>query len=307
MKETQFQFPSHTGTGPISASRYDPEGGEGERVLVIHHGMAEHRARYRDFIGYLCDNHIRVYMHDMASHGQSHQKGTETGWFGEKDGWLSLIEDYRELVLRAGRENPGKKIILMGHSMGSFIVRVYTAKYPGDGFAGAIYMGTGGPNPAAAAGRRTAELLGMARGKKHKSKMMNQLAFGAYGKRFEGRTPFDWLSRDKKVVDRYMADEYCGFLFTVQGMHDLVSVNLESNTENWFRSVPKELPVLLVSGEEDPVGGYGLGVRKVAEKLGETGHSRVTLKLYPGARHEVLNELNREEVMRDVTDWILSI
>ncbi len=303
MNRQEFTFPSATGVCEISACTYLPAA-EPEAVLVIHHGMAEHRKRYEDFIRFLCGHGIAVYMHDMANHGESNKDMKEAGWFGEEDGWKHLIEDFRTVVQKAASEHPGRKLIVMGHSMGSFLCRLYTAKYPEDGFAGAIYMGTGGDNKAAGAGILLAKAIAAVKGKKHKSQLLNKMAFGTYNKRFEGRTDFDWLTRETPVVDKYIADPYCGYLFTVQGMEDLISANIASNMPEWYSAVPKELPILLVSGAEDPVGDYGAGVKAVADGLKETGHEKVTLKLYPGCRHEVLNETNRQEIMEDLLQWI---
>ena len=307
MKINAFEFPSATGVCVIHGASYMPDDGVYDTVVVIHHGMAEHQQRYEHFIRFLCEHGAAVYMHDMANHGVSNTDMALTGWFGKKDGWLGLIADFREMVRRAKRENPDKKLIVMGHSMGSFICRLYTARHPEDGFDGAIFMGTGGPNPAAAAGKTLAAVLGAVEGKKHKSKLLAKMAFGTYGKRCEGRTEYDWLTRETWIVDRYIADPYCGYMFTVQGMHDLIEANTESNAEAWYLGVPANLPVLLISGEEDPVGDYGNGVRTVAEKLKETGHTAVTLKLYPEDRHEVLNEVNREQVMTDILEWMESV
>lgn len=306
MKQKTFEFPSATGVCTISAEAFLPEG-EAEAVLVIHHGMAEHRERYGEFIRFLCGRGIAVYMHDMASHGKSRRPGEPAGWFGAEDGWRKLAGDYRTLVLRAAAEHPGKKLIVMGHSMGSFICRVYAAEHPEDGFAGAIFMGTGGGNPAAKAGLLLAGAIGALKGRKAKSPLLNRMAFGTYNRRFEGRTDFDWLTREKEIVDRYIADPECGYLFTVQGMADLIRVNAAANTEAWARALPKELPVLLVSGAEDPVGDYGKGVESVREMLESSGHTKVTMKLYEGCRHEVLNETNRQEVMEDLLDWIRAV
>ena len=198
-------------------------------------------------------------------------------------------------------------LIVMGHSMGSFLCRLYTAKYPEDGFAGAIFMGTGGANGATGAGLLMAKAIAAVKGKKHKSGLLNRMAFGTYNKRFEGRTDFDWLTRDTEIVDKYIADPYCGYLFTVQGMADLISANAASNLQDWYTAVPEKLPILLVSGEEDPVGDYGKGVKSVAEGLRATGHVNVTTKLYPGCRHEVLNETNRQEVTEDLLEWIRTV
>ncbi|MBQ8092525.1 MAG: alpha/beta fold hydrolase [Clostridia bacterium] len=304
MKKVDYTYPSATGVCEIAASCYMPEDRKWDTVLVIHHGMAEHQARYLGFIEYLTKNGTAVYMHDMANHGRSNRDFALTGWFGEQNGYKALVKDFRENVLRAKRENPGKKLIVMGHSMGSFICRLYTAWYPDDGISGAVYMGTGGPNPAAGAGKTAAKAIAAVKGKKHKSRTLDKLAFGTYNKTFEGRTAFDWLTRDNAIVDRYIEDQYCGFLFTVQGMHDLVEANVECNTDKWFNAVPKALPILLVSGAQDPVGSYSAGIKAVAAKLSETGHMNVTTKLYPDCRHEILNELNKDEVMADIVQWM---
>ena len=307
MKTAEYHYPSATGVCQIFANVYTPDDDEFDTVMVIHHGMAEHQARYLDFIRFLCENGIAVYMHDMANHGRSNTDYEDTGWFGEKDGYKALVKDFREMVLRAKRENPGKKLIVMGHSMGSFICRLYTAWYPEERYDGAIYMGTGGPNPMAGAGKALSAAIGRVRGKKHKSKMMNQIAFGTYGKGFEGRTTFDWLTRDTEIVDKYVEDPYCGFLFTVQGMNDLVRANAECNSDKWFRQVRMNLPILLISGALDPVGEASKGIEVIRTKLEQTGHTNVTVRLYPEHRHEVLNELDRDEVMKDILAWIRGI
>ena len=134
--------------------------------------------------------------------------------------------------------------------------------------------------------------------------MLNQMAFGSYTKRFEKRTPFDWLTRDKEIVDRYIQDPDCGYLFTVQGMHDLITVNTMSNAARWYREVPGGLPILLISGSMDPVGGYGKGVRQVHRDLLATGHENVKIRVYDGARHELFNEINAKDVLRDLLDWL---
>ena len=305
MQTREYRFPSATGVCEIAAAAYTPEDGQFSTVLVIHHGMAEHRARYLDFIRFLCAHGVAVYMHDMANHGSSNADFADTGWFGrENDGCRALIEDFRQNVSHAKAENPDKRLVVMGHSMGSFICRLYTARYPQDGYTGAIYMGTGGPNPIAGAGKAAASLLAAVKGPKYKSKWLDGLAFGTYGKGFEGRTAVDWLTRDQAIVDRYVADPYCGFLFTVQGMRDLIGANIASNADAWYTGVRRELPILLVSGALDPVGDRSKGVEAVRDRLLATGHTQVTTLLYPDCRHEVLNELNRDAIMADILAWI---
>ena len=304
MKNRAFSFSSATGVCDISAEAYLPESDSFSSILVIHHGMAEHRQRYLPFIRFLTDHGIAVYMHDMASHGQSVSPSGMTGWFGEHDGVSNLVRDFRTLMSHARQDYPEKKIFVMGHSMGSFICRLYLSTFPEDRPAGAVIMGSGGPNPAAKAGLVVASAIAKVKGKTYKSQILNQMAFGSYGKRFEGRTEFDWLTRDTAIVDQYVADPLCGYLFTVQGMYDLVQANIRSNSPEWFASLPKDLPLLLISGEEDPVGEYGKGVQAVADQLRSSGHNAVSLKLYPGCRHEILNETNRQEIMEDLLRWL---
>ncbi len=304
MKIEAYSFPSATGECEIYGNVYTPEEGEVNAVLVIHHGMAEHQERYRGFIEFLTGNGFAVYIHDMANHGKSNSDFAETGYFGEKDGYKKLVEDLKTTFDKAKSDYPDKKIIVMGHSMGSFIVRCFTAWYPDAGFAGAIYMGTGGANPIAGLGDKMSAMVAKIKGAKHKSKTLDKMTFGSYGKKTEGRTNFDWLTRDTAIVDKYIADEYCGFLFTAQGMNDLVKLNIAANTDEWYQQVPKDLPILLTSGAEDPVGEYAKGINGIYQRLAATGHQHVTLKLYPDCRHEILNELNKDDVMNDILNWM---
>ncbi|MBQ7739729.1 MAG: alpha/beta fold hydrolase [Eubacterium sp.] len=299
-----YNFPSATGVCNIYAAKYTPENGEYDTVLVINHGMAEHQERYLGFIEFLTSNGIAVYMHDMANHGKSNENFDESGWFGEKDGYKALVDDFKKNFDIAKSENPDKKIAVMGHSMGSFICRCLTAWYPDAGYAGAIYMGTGDVNPIAALGDKISALDAKIKGSKHKSKTLDKMSFSSYGKGFEGRTNFDWLTRDNDIVDKYIEDKYCGFLFSAQGMNDLIKLNIAANTPEWYASVPKDLKILLTSGEMDPVGPKAQGIKNINEKLGASGHTNVTLKLYPNCRHEILNELNKDEVMNDILDWL---
>lgn len=303
MKQEEFGFASSTGVCTITCRRYLPDGENVKAVFVIHHGMAEHQARYAGFIEYLTSNGYAVYMHDMANHGISNQKESELGFFGEKDGDKNLVKDLKHIVDTARSAYPDKKIIVMGHSMGSFVVRCFTAEYPNAGFDAAIYMGTGGSNPVAPVGQALASAVGKIKGIKHKSKTLDKITFGSYNDKFEKRTSYDWLTRDNAIVDAYIKDPLCGFLFTVQGMKDLIKLNVAANGKGWYDSVPKQLPILLISGAMDPVGGYGKGIKEVYGKLRETGHTDVTIKLYDGARHEVLNETNKADVYKYILDY----
>ncbi len=304
MKISEYSFKSATGVCDIHGCEYTPDDSEVKAVIVAHHGMAEHKERYNDFFEFLTSNGCAVFMHDMANHGKSNSDFSHSGFFGKKDGYRALVKDFKTSFDRAKAAYPNKKMIVMGHSMGSFIVRCFTAEYADAGFDAAIYMGTGGSNPAAGIGNALSSVLAKIAGHTHKSKLLDKLTFGAYNSRFEKRTPFDWLSRDAAQVDKYMADDYCGFLFSVQGMNDLVRLNINANSDDWYRSVPVHIPILLISGEMDPVGNYGKGLREVYSKLVQSGHSKAQLKLYTDCRHEILNEINKEDVYADILAFI---
>lgn len=304
MKKTEFTFPSSTGVCDIYACKYTPDNDEIKAVIVIHHGMAEHQARYFKFIEYLTANDFAVFMHDMANHGKSNKDFELTGFFGKRDGYIGIVADMNEMYSRAKTEYPDKPIFTMGHSMGSFVNRCFTAWYSNLGLAGTIYMGTGGANPIAGVGDKLSAIIAKMTGYTKKVALLDKMTFGKYNDRFEKRTDFDWLTRDAEIVDKYISDKYCGFLFSAQGMNDLVKLNIEANNDNWYSKLPKELPILVTSGAMDPVGEFGAGINQVGDKLKETGHTNVTVKLYENCRHEILNETNKGEVYADILEWL---
>ena len=200
------------------------------------------------------------------------------------------------------RNFPGKSFLL-GHSMGSFIARNAAAKYSED-FDAFIIMGTGGPNPASDLGLFLTSFIKCVKGGKHISTLADKAAFSTYNKKTGSDNPYAWLTHDEEMLTAHDADKYCMFKFTVSAMHDLVKLQKEANLKKWFRSVNKDMPIFIVSGDEDPVGGYGRGVKKVYERLSAAGVRDVTLKLYPGMRHEILNEVGRDEVESDILHWM---
>ena len=303
MQVKNFSFKSATGVCEIHGSEFIPETPV-NAVVTIHHGMAEHIERYADFVSYLNSKGIAVFMHDMANHGKSNQNPADLGYFGKKDGYKGLIKDYKTVFETACKEYPNVKHVVFGHSMGSFVVRCFDAQYPklSDG---SVYMGTGGSNPASGVGLAVASVISVLKGSHHRSKLMDKLAFGAYNAKFEKRTAYDWLTRDQVVVDKYIADPLCGYLFTISGMGDLLHLNTASNSKEWYDKVRKDLPILLISGAEDPVGEYSKGIDEVYNKLVRSGHTAVKEKLYPDCRHEVLKELNKEEVYEDLYSFIM--
>ncbi len=298
---TDSSFKSSNGTSTIHWVKWAPEG-EPKAVFQIVHGMSEYIDRYEPFAEYLNSFGILVCGHDHAGHGKSAEP-KDYGYFGEHDGWKRLADDVELLHKLVNEEYPGLPYIIMGHSMGSFVLRAYLSRY-GKDLAGAVIMGTSGPNPMASAGLPLLAVLRTFKGGRGHSGMMTAAAFGSYNKRISNsRTPYDWLSRDDSIVDAYVADPGCGFEFTLAGYEDLQKMLVFINKDSWYSRVPKNVPLLLVSGGEDPVGAYGEGPKTVAKKLMESGCD-AKLKLYDGMRHEILNEIGKEEPYEDIKNFV---
>ena len=300
----EFTFPSVSGLADIHAAAYLPENGEIRAVMQVAHGMAEHLERYEKFAAAVTDLGIALYINDHLGHGKSISADSELGYFGENDGWKNFVEDCHKLTLIAKAENPSKPFFFFGHSMGSFVARAYSLKYANE-IDGAIYCGTAGPNPASGVGQGLAKLIAKVKGNHHRSKLIDKIAFGTYNSKFEKRTAFDWLSRDNAEVDKYIADDLCGFLFTAYGYRDLMGLLGYVSSKEWFNGLDKKLPVLIISGAMDPVGEYGKGINTVCNKLYKAGKDNITKILYPNARHEILNEKACfDAVVKDVSNFI---
>ena len=303
----EFTFKSNSGLADIHCASYIPENGEIKAIVQVAHGMAEHLERYEAFAAELCKNGVAMYINDHLGHGTSVASKSELGYFGEKDGWKHFVEDCHKLMEIAKSENPGKPYIFFGHSMGSFVARAFSAKYASE-INAAVYCGTAGPNPAAGAGQMVADLIIKLKGDHYKSKLIDKMAFGTYNSKFEKRTAFDWLSRDNFQVDKYIADEYCGFLFTAAGYRDLFALLSYVSSKEWFENLSKELPVLIISGAMDPVCNYSKGIDQVCNMLKSAGKTNVQKILYPDARHEILNEeACFDTVCKDVLGFIDSV
>ena len=298
---TGFTFLSTDGKTQLHGMRWEPEGRSVRAVLQICHGVAEHIARYDAFARYLNELGIAVVGHDHLGHGGSLPEGGTPVYFGEGNTWHTVVDDIYVLHQRIRLWYPDVPLCIMGHSMGSFIARNYTAKY--NDVQAAIFCGTSGKNPAAPIAIKLASFVGKSRGSRHKSEFINNLAFGNYNKKFDNvKTEFDWLTRDENEVQKYIDDKYCGFLFSAAGYKDLFSVLNSVSGKDWYEQLSTDIPVLVVSGSMDPVGDYSKGVTQVAEDLKATGHD-VTLKLFDGDRHEILNETNRDEVEDYIAAW----
>ncbi len=296
-----LRFLSATGLGEIYVHTWIPSGTPAA-IVQIAHGMAEHISRYDEFASFLNQNGILVVGNDHAGHGKSIGENAMKGYFGERDGWRLLVEDMRRLHNETAALYPDVPYILFGHSAGSFLARAYAAQY-GKDIAAFIFSGTAGKNPAIPIGRLIAKLEVLRNGHAKPSKLLDKMSFGTYNKSFKPtRTAFDWLSRDAAEVDAYVKDPLCGFVFTAEGMLDVLNVLDFVSGVGWAKNVP-QVPVLLLSGSEDPVGMRGKGVMEVYAWLKETGHS-VGCRLYKGFRHEILNEKNRNEVYQDILSFI---
>ncbi len=297
-----FSFPSVQGLS-LSARKWVPEG-EARGVVQLVHGMAEHIDRYDGVAEALNEHGFLVVGHNHLGHGES---APVKGFFGDRNGWQALIDDVHTLRGLTEKENPGLPYFLLGHSMGSFVVRCYLTEHS-EGLKGCVLSGTGDFAPGAVSGGLAiSNLICLFGGKKKESPLINRIGFSASNKPFApNRTDFDWLSRDEGEVDRYVADPLCGFLFTAGGYRDMFLGLKRMSSLPDLQKIRKDLPVLFISGGSDPVGGMGAGVRKVAESYRAAGLRDTEVKLYPDARHELFNELNRKQVFADLSAWLES-
>lgn len=299
----EYTFPSSSGLADIFVRCRMPKDGEIKAVFQMTHGMAEHGERYEEFAEKMCEAGYAFVINDHIGHGKSIKSKADYGYFGNEKNSKGdcFVDDVHTLTLMLKQEF-NKPIILMGHSMGSFVARRYISKYASD-IDGAIICGTSGSNPGAKAGIFLAGTISKVKGEKYRSKLIDKIAFGSYNKKFEGRTAFDWLSKNTPNIDKYIADDGCGFLFTASGYKNMFELLDSVSSPDWYKAVPNELNMLLVSGADDPVGNYSQGVIEVYNKLKQTNHKNAEYKIYAGDRHEILNELDRETVFADIIEW----
>ena len=303
--KTEFYYDS-LGGGRIHACRWIPEGGV-KAVVQIVHGIAEHVERYQDFAEFLCGRGILVVAEDHMGHGGSICDATPRGCF--RGGWKAAIKDTYRLLKNTMDAYPGVPYILFGHSMGSFMARSILARHPGSGISGAIICGTAWmPEAVVQAGRALSAGICATKGEDYPSPLLQKMMFGGYTKKIEHpRTPSDWLSRDGKIVDAYEADPLCGFIPSAGLVKAMMDGILYIQDEKNLDQMDKGLPCFFIAGGDDPVGSYGAGVRKAAEEFRKHGMMRVEEKLYPLCRHEILNEINRQDVYEDISGWIETV
>ncbi len=305
MRKEEFYFDSRDGQNKIHAVRYVPETDNVVAVVQIVHGMAEYIERYEEFAQFMTDRGFVVTGDDHLGHGKTVPEGGTFGYFCEQDPATVVVRDVHRLKKMTQALYPGVPYIILGHSMGSFITRNYMYRY-GNGVPGLIIMGTGmQPCGAVIFGKLVAAIQKRLYGSKHVAHFLAKCALGSSNKRINPlRTHADWLTRDEVIVDAYIADPFCDFTFTVNGYETLFELIARLYRRENLEKIPKDLPVLMVSGAEDPVGEYGKGVAKAYESLKEAGLENIQMKLYADDRHEILNELDRATVMQDIYDWI---
>ena len=302
-----FRFLSSDGKTQLHACLWIPdEKSKFRGVLQIAHGVAEHIGRYDDFARYLNQQGIVVAGHDHLGHGQSLPEGGIPVYFGEENGWTHAVDDIHGLHEILAKRFKRLPHLIMGHSMGSFLTRTYLIRYPGEKKV-AIIMGTGWqPGYMLTGGSLIAKRFYYKNGGSSTGDFVTALAFGGYNRAFApNRTGFDWLSADPENVDRYIADPLCGADATVGLFRDMLGgIRFNQKPAN-LKKMDTSMPVLFIAGEDDPVGAMGKGVKRSCAAFQKAGMQDVTLKLYPGLRHEILNEKPMQQtVYADIHDWL---
>jgi len=299
---TDFWYDSK-GAGRIHGCRWTPEG-EPKAVVQILHGIAEFVERYDDFANFLTRHGFLVVAEDHMGHGQSINGEGIRGYF--HGGWFTAIEDSMQLMQDVKTDYSDLPYILFGHSMGSFMARTILCKYPDCGLTAAVICGTGWqPAFALPALIRVVEAVCKKSGETDPNEKLQNLVFGSYNRKVEHpRTPFDWLSRDSKIVDAYIAHPLCGFTASSGLLRDMMKgIHYIEQSKN-LQNMNKKLPVFFIAGGDDPVGSYGKGVQTCADAFRKNGMENVSVRIYPLCRHEILNEWGREDIYEDVLHWI---
>ncbi|MDE5697911.1 MAG: alpha/beta hydrolase [Lachnospiraceae bacterium] len=304
MKRKDFYIPSRDGVHRLRVVLWEPEG-EVRAVVQISHGMIEMIDRYEDFALFLNKHGYAVIGNDHLGHGLTAGNDADLGYFCPRSMSATVVADLHRVTKYARKKYKNKPYFLLGHSMGSFMARRYLMTYGMD-LDGAIICGTGSQSwPVLIAGPIVANALRLVFGDRFRSRLLEKSAFGAYQKRIPNpRTKSDWMTRDTKIVDFCRSNKYCSFIFTVNGYRTLFEVLAFIQKKQNIDRIPTELPMFFIAGGQDPVGHYGRDVRKVAARYERAGVEDVSLKIYQEDRHEVLNELDRDQVYRDVLSWL---
>ncbi len=306
-RKENFEFLSKDGKTHVHAVKWAPEDKAYRGILQITHGMIEFIERYHAFAEFLCENGFLVVGHDHIGHGESVSSQEDWGYFAPDHPSDILVEDMHRLRLMTQESDPGLPYFMLGHSMGSYMLRKYLALH-GEGLTGAVIMGTGNvPDKTTKLGIVVVKFLAKLFGWHHRSRLVQKLSFGGVYKKFDlagEDVANSWLTKDPKIVDFYYHEPKCMFTFTLNGYLGLFEAVLFDNQPENIAAIPKDLPLLLVSGADDPVGDLGEGVKRVYKGYREAGISDVTCKLYENDRHEILNETDRDTVYRDILAWM---
>lgn len=305
MSRSEFYYDSSDGRTKIHAIKWIPDN-EIKAVLQVSHGMLEHIERYDDFAEYMMEQGIMVAGNDHLGHGSSIVSEENRGYFHENDGNKVLLEDMYTLLNTIKGEYPNVPYFILGHSMGSFLTRQFITIHSNE-IDGVIISGTGQQSLGLIKfGIFVTKVIAAIKGWKYRSKLVDFLALGGNNNKFKpARTKFDWLTRDNDIVDNYISDSRISFVFTLNGFYNLFYGILKMNEQENLKNISKELPMMFLSGEMDPVGNFGKDVSKAFNIYRDLGMNNITMNLYKGDRHEILNELDREQVYEDILLWIL--
>ena len=305
IEKEEFTFDSRDGKTVLYATAWKPEE-KPLAILQIVHGMNEYIDRYDRFARFLAGKGILVVGEDHLGHGKSVPEGGTFGYFTEHDAATVIVRDVHRLKKITQEQNPGVPYYILGHSMGSLMLRNYLLRY-GNGIDGAILLGTGTPATAFLAGAQILiRSLVAVKGDHYVSRKVTALTFGHYMDHIEQPvTYYDWVTSDPEELDKYVKDPWCtGFTFTLNGFYTLAEMSRRMQIRNLLTRIPKKLPILIASGTEDPVGNWGKDPKDLYDMYINLGLTKVTIKLYSGARHELLNEKNREQVFDDIYNWL---
>lgn len=304
-RKTEY-IDSSDGSTHLYVQVWEP-GGPPRAVCQIAHGMVEFIDRYDRFARVLAGEGILVAGNDHLGHGNSVEAKEDWGFFADKNGNRCVVEDMRSVQYLLRERYPALPQFILGHSMGSFLVRQYLHTYPEDRFAGVIILGTGmQPAWLVSTGLVLARMIKAARGPRHRSKFLTKLSLGSNNNYFKpNRTPCDWLTRDEAIVDLYCADERNRFKFTASAFADMFEGIKTLNSKKNLMRMDRNTPILVASGSDDPVGSMGKAAPAYGRQLEAMGFQDVTVKLYQGARHELVNEINHQEVDQDIISFIL--
>ncbi|MBE6702209.1 MAG: alpha/beta hydrolase [Ruminococcaceae bacterium] len=297
-------FLSADGQSKVHAYIWRPEGVAYQGIIQLSHGMCEYVQRYDAWARRFCAHGYIFCGNDHLGHGHTAPDEDELGYTHPKNGAEYLIEDLHTMTAIMRADYPDLPLVLYGHSMGSFAARAYLTRY-GDALSAALISGTAGPDLPTGLGLTVTKMIQKMKGDHHRSKMLTAIAFGSYNNRFkEEQDSFSWLSKDQEVRDKYRADPFCRFVFTTAGYHTMFTLLHTVSDKKWANGVPKSLPLFLFAGDQDPVGGYGKGVRKIYDRLIAAGCEKAKLRLYTGGRHEMHWEPEQETVFEDIIAFL---